>query len=146
MIVTFRSFLAPFLLLFGMNLLSAQSTESDKVLANEALRFAAMTRADTSALKHLLAEDLVYVHSNAMVENKAEHLAAIASRKLVYEKMERESASVRFYGKTALVNGTVKVRGILKGNTFELPLLYLAVYRKKQGRWLLVNWQSTRIP
>ncbi len=146
MIVTFRGFSLALLFLFGMNGLSAQSSQAEKVLTNESMRFAAMTRADTTALKLLLADDLVYVHSNAMVENKSEHLAAIASRKLVYEKMERESASVRFYGKTALVNGTVKVRGILKGNTFELSLLYLAVYRKTHGRWLLVNWQSTRIP
>lgn len=146
MIVTFRGFLLAILCFFCLQPLSAQSAQAQKVLENESKRFAAMTRADTATLKHLLADELVYIHSNAMVENKPEHLAAIGTRKLVYEKMERESATVRFYGKTALVNGTVKVRGILKGNTFELPLLYLAVYRKKHGTWLLVNWQSTRIP
>lgn len=146
MIVTFRGFSIALLLVFCTQSLSAQSTLADKVLENESKRFAAMTRADTATLKQLLADDLVYIHSNALIENKAEHLAAIASRKLVYEKMERTSATVRFYGKTALVNGTVKVHGILKGNTFELSLLYLAVYRKKRDAWLLVNWQSTRIP
>ncbi len=131
------------LLLFALSVLSAQSKNTLKVLDNEAQRFAAMMRADTFALRPMLADELVYLHSNALKENKSEHLAAIASKKLVYEKMDREEASVRIYGKTALVNGTVKVRGILKGNAFELRLLYLAVYRKKKGAWVLINWQST---
>jgi hypothetical protein len=104
-----------------------------------------MTRADTTTLRLLLADELIYIHSNALKENKQEHLAAIASKKLVYEKMERELATVRFYGKTALVNGIIKVRGILNKNTFEVRLQYLAVYRKKRGVWQMVNWQSTKV-
>lgn len=105
-----------------------------------------MTRADTAALRPMLAEELVYVHSNAMKETKPEHLAAIASRKLVYEKMERQEAAIRFYGKTAIVNGKLKVGGLLNGNAFELPLLYTSVYQKQRGLWRMVSWQSTRIP
>ena len=132
-----------FLLLGGLN---AQAQDSQTILASEARRFEAMTQADTARLRPMLADDLVYVHSNAMKENKAEHLSAIASRKLVYKKMERQDAAVRFYGKTALVNGTIKVQGILNNNAFEVNLIYLAVYRKKRGIWQLVNWQSTKIP
>ena len=105
-----------------------------------------MMHKDTVSLRDMLAEDLVYMHSNALTENKTEHLSAIASGRLVYEKMTREQARVRRYGKTALSNGIVNVRGLLKGNTFELRLAYTAVYRKKGGKWLLVNWQSTKLP
>ena len=125
--------------------LHAQSKNAEKVLDNETRRFDAMTRADTTTLRLLLADELVYIHSNALKENKQEHLTAIASRKLVYEKMDREVASVRFYGKTALVNGIIKVRGILNNSSFEVRLLYLAVYRKKKGVWQMVNWQSTKL-
>ncbi len=141
--VTFTRVTLGILLLFSLSVLNAQSKSTQKVLDTEAQRFAAMMRADTLALRPMLAEDLVYVHSNALKENKSEHLAAIASKKLVYEKMDREAANVRFYGKTALVNGIVKVQGKLKGNAFEVRLLYLAVYRKKKGAWVLINWQST---
>jgi len=143
--VTPKSFSLGILLFFVLSTLNAQTSKAQKVLAVEALRFEAMTRADTAALRPMLAEELVYVHSNALQENKSEHLSAIASRKLVYEKMDREKASVRFYGKTALVNGVVVVRGILKGNPFEIRLLYLAVYRKKRDSWMLINWQSTKL-
>lgn len=134
------------LLLLACQIVCAQSISAQKVLTAESRRFEAMTRADTAGLRDMLAGELVYVHSNALTENKLEHLSAIASRKLVYEKMEREQASVRMYGKMALVNGQLKVRGILKGNAFELRLLYVAMYRKKHGNWQLVHWQSTKMP
>ncbi len=142
--VTSKSFSVGILLLFVLSALNAQTRNAQKVLAAEARRFETMIRADTGSLRHLLADELVYVHSNALKENKLEHLAAIASRKLVYEKMERQEASVRFYGKIALVNGVVNVRAILNGNAVDLRLLYLAVYRKNGGSWVLVSWQSTK--
>lgn len=103
-----------------------------------------MVRRDTILLRQLLADDLVYLHSNALQENKNEHIVAIASGKLVYEKMVREQASVRHYGRTALVNGTVVATGKFNEAPFQARLLYTAVYRKKCGKWLLANWQSTR--
>ncbi len=144
--VTSRRLLLSILLLFAICSLNAQSKKAQQVLLNETRRFEAMMRADTAALKPMLAQELVYVHSNALKENKLEHLAAIATRKLVYQKMDREVANVRFYGKTALVDGVVKVQGILNGNAFEVRLLYIAAYRKKQGIWQIVHWQSTRTP
>ena len=142
--VTSKSFSLGFLLLFVLPVLHAKSNLAENVLAIEAKRFEAMIDADTTVLQSMLAEELVYVHSNALKETKSAHLASIASRKLVYEKMEREAANVRFYGKTALVNGIVKVHGILNGNAFDVRLLYSAVYRKKGRSWVLVNWQSTK--
>lgn len=138
-------FAVSFCFIFLFYTLDAQSRKARSVLLAELSRFEAMTHADTAALKPLLADDLWYVHSNALTETKKVHLNAIASRKLVYEKMERESASVRTYGKTALVNGKLLVRGKLNGNPFELRLFYSAVYRKKHRFWQLVNWQSTKV-
>lgn len=138
-------FFVSFCFIFLVYKLDAQSRKAMSVLSAEMNRFEAMTLADTTALNSMLADDLWYVHSNALTETKQAHLSAIASRKLVYEKMERESASVRTYGKTALVNGKLAVRGKLNGNPFELRLFYSAVYRKKHHIWKLVNWQSTKV-
>jgi len=124
---------------------NAQSKTDRNVLDTELRRFDAMTRSDTATLRDLLADDLFYLHSNALHENKAAHLDAIASGRIVYEKMTREEASVRCYGRTALVNGIVRVSGKLNQNSFEVRLAYSAVYRKKCGKWRLANWQSTRL-
>jgi hypothetical protein len=116
------------------------------VLDFELLRFNAMMRADTHALRAMLSEDMTYVHSNALLENKEEHLRAIGEQKLIYKSMKREDARVRHYGKAALVNGTVAVEGKINANDFAVRLLYTAVYRRHGKSWQLVNWQSTRIP
>jgi hypothetical protein len=124
----------------------AQSGSAQKILDTEQRRFEAMTLKDTSLLDRLLDDRLVYIHSNALTEDKSAHISAISSGYLVYEKMMREQASVRRYGKTALTTGMVRVKGMLNQNPFELRLAYSAVYRKKRGTWKLVNWQSTRVP
>jgi ketosteroid isomerase-like protein len=141
-----RSYLIFCFSLCASSVFFAQNARERAVLDTELRRFEAMMRADTSALSPLLAGDLLYVHSNAMKENKTGHLQAIAARTLIYSNMERRDASIRLYGKTALINGTAGVKGILKGNPFEINLLYTALYRKNKGVWQLVNWQSTRIP
>jgi len=123
----------------------AQSGHNQKILDVEQRRFEAMIRKDTAALRNMLTNDLVYLHSNALQEDKAEHIGAIVSGRLVYQKMTREQTNVRRYGRTALVNGIVQVSGILNGTPFDVRLAYSAVYRKKGGRWRLANWQSTRM-
>ena len=124
----------------------AQSKTDRQILAVEQQRFGMMVRHDTVALRSLLADDLVYMHSNALVENKSAHLSAIGTGRLVYESMLRETAQVRRYGRVALSNGVVRVKGIITGTPFELRLAYTAVYRRRHGHWQLVNWQSTKLP
>lgn len=135
-----------FLLLIASPFFGLSQSSSSHVLADENRRFDAMTRSDTAALRGLLHDDLVYIHSNALIENKAQHLTAIAAGRLVYQKMTPENVKVRRYGKTALTNGTVQVKGLLNGTPFELHLTYTAIYRKKRGHWQLLSWQSTRVP
>ncbi len=123
---------------------AAQSKTEQEILDTELRRFEAMERRDTALLRDLLADDLYYLHSNALHEDKAAHISAIASGRLIYKKMSRERAVVRRYGRTALVNGIVRVSGMLNQASFDIRLVYTAVYRKKCGKWRLANWQSTR--
>ena len=132
---------------FQIGLLSwAQSARENEILQTESARFQAMMRADTHALRPMLADDLIYIHSNALKENKQGHLQTIGSGKIVYQSMERENASIRMYGKMAVNCGAIKVKGINSGNPFDLKMLYTAIYKKNRGRWQLHHWQSTRIP
>lgn len=140
-----RLFLLCLVAFFPSLPLSAQSKSERLVLDTELRRFDAMMARDTNILKHFLSEDLLYLHSNAMQENKQQHLIAIATGRMVYQKMARESVRVRRYGKTALTNGTLLVSGIVNGNPFDIKLLYTAVYRKQKKTWRMANWQSTRV-
>lgn len=55
-------------------------TESD-VLAADDRRFEAMRKEDWAVLDACLADDLVYVHSTARVESKAEHTGNLKAGK-----------------------------------------------------------------
>ncbi len=139
-----------FLLFICLNLTPTvtlgQTLAKKSVLDTEEQRFAAMTRRDTVFLKNYLADDLVYIHSNSLTETKTAHILAISSGSIIYRTMDRAfETQVRHYGKWAITNGMVDVTGILNDNPFEVRLCYSAIYRKKKGKWLLTNWQSTRI-
>ena len=111
----------------------------------ELQRFEAMIHQDTVLLKKLLADDLVYVHSNAHLENKAQHLEAVGTGIILYQSIERVSVQTRQYGKVAINNGVAHVKGVFKTTPFDVQFRYTAIYRKKKKIWQLCNWQSTRI-
>ncbi len=123
----------------------SQSSQNHAVLQDEERRFAAMMRRDTVELSKWLSDDLVYRHSNGLLEDKRSHMKAIAAGALHYERIERDSAYVQRFGRLALVNGVVRVSGRLEQRPFAVRLAYLAAYRKSRGRWQLLRWQSTRL-
>jgi ketosteroid isomerase-like protein len=130
------------LLLF---LLPALTQAQNPIANTEQQRFEAMIHRDTNSLKTLLADDLVYIHSNAYLENKAQHLEAIATGSIQYQSIERTSLQTRQYGNMAINNGVAHVKGIFKTTPFDVQFRYTAVYRKKKKIWQLCNWQSTRM-
>jgi hypothetical protein len=54
---------------------SAMGTVEQQVLQAETDRFAAMVKVDEPALKKLLSDDLTYIHSSGLFQNKAQFIA-----------------------------------------------------------------------
>jgi len=130
------------LLLINLTL-NAQGTPEQ----SEKLRFEAQLARDTIMLQKLLSEDLVYVHSNALLENKSDFMRSVAGGGIEYLELRKLSGDpVRRWGRTAGVNGVVAVRGNFRQAPFEVELRYTSLYRRQGGIWKLVSWQSTRIP
>jgi ketosteroid isomerase-like protein len=123
----------------------AQSKKQLALQAIELQRFEAMTTKDTALLRQMLSEDLTYLHSNGMLENKEEHIANIGAGKLVYRTMEPSEMRVRIHGKSAIVNGILHVTGNLGEKAFDLRLRYTDVYFKRKGTWQLAAWQSLKL-
>ena len=123
-----------------------QGDPVDTLRQTESRRFAAMVRADTAALRPMLDEGLSYTHSNAMVETKESHLAAIGSRRTVYRALVPVSLSYRLVGELAIGTGIVSAQGSLEGTAFDVTLRVTTVHARGEGTWRLLAWQSTRIP
>ena len=110
----------------------------------ELARFDAQVRRDTVALDSLLSDDLVYTHSNALIESKAHFLETIATDRIRYDSMAPVEMKHRVFGETAVGNGRVHVRVQMNGQTIPVDLLFTTVHVRRDGRWQLVAWQSTR--
>lgn len=110
------------------------------------LRLSSSASADVATLRTLLADDLSYCHSNAYCESGASLLRRIASGELRYLKLESRELQPEQVGNVVLVHGKVDMQAQNGAQTLAASLSYLAVYERRDGRWQLRAYQSTRIP
>lgn len=124
--------------------LAGQDDPAGQVRAAELARFAAQVSRDTAALRSLLGDDLVYIHSNALVEDKAHFIETVATGRIVYDSVAPGEMRHRVFGDAAVGNGRVRVRVRMNGQSIGVDLLFTTVHVRRNGRWQLVAWQSTR--
>jgi ketosteroid isomerase-like protein len=125
--------------------LAACKTTRVSVRDVEAMRFHAMVQNDLKSLAALLAENLVYMHTDGVVESKSEFLARLRSGSLRYRSIAPTDVRVRTFGSTAIITGRSQMAVTNGGSEREFEILYTAVYVVVGDRWQLVSWQSTRI-
>jgi len=116
------------------------------VRAAELARFDAQVKRDTAALGRLLADELRYVHSSALIETKRHFIETVATGRIVYDSLVPVEMHHRIYGQTAVGAGEVRVQVEMDGKTLRVNLLFTTVHVRQHGRWQLVAWQSTRVP
>jgi ketosteroid isomerase-like protein len=121
------------------------TTVEAEVLRADDQRFDAMRRQDWAGLEAALADDLVYVHSTARVESKAEHIANLRAGKPSYRGIAPRDRTARVRGEVAVVNGTSDMHVENAGKENRFTVRYLAVYALAGGRWRMIAWQSTRL-
>lgn len=125
------------LLLAAVFTLSAASIE-ETIKANLDKFDAAAKAGDAAALNAMFADDLIFGHSSAKFENKAEAVAALVKNKPTYTHRD---VKVRTYGNnTALVNMKMHV----EPQGFDIDVLQ--VWIKSGKDWKMVSRQSTRLP
>jgi ketosteroid isomerase-like protein len=109
-------------------------------------RWAAQIAEDTATLGELLADDLTYTHSNALVDTKATYLDNIVNRVFDYRSEKRTDTQILISGDAALVTGRVQFVVVAGGRTVDLDARYTAVWLRRDGTWRFYCWQSTSIP
>jgi ketosteroid isomerase-like protein len=123
----------------------AMSAAERAIRAADSMRFAAMTRTDFTALDTLLGDDLSYTHNDGSRQGKAGLLNDLRSGELSYLALQPDSVVVRTYGTAAVVDGRVLIRARSGTQQGSFTARFLEVYAKRDGRWELVAWQSTRL-
>lgn len=125
---------------------AATDAAAMELSAAEHARFAAMTSGDLDALAAILGDDLVYSHSNGRTDDKTSYLQPLRSGATKYESIEPSEVKIRVFGDIGVLNGRAAFRVRNGEQRQAFNLVFTEVYQRRDGRWLLVSWQSTRLP
>ena len=119
---------------------------ADAVQAAEDARYAAQTGDDFAAMEKLFAADLVYIHSSAVVDNKASYIDSMSSGNVKYRVMKRSDVTVRTYGCVALITGMGNFDVTVKGQEISVELRFHSIWAKRDNGLQFISWEATRIP
>lgn len=112
----------------------------------DAKRAAFILARDFAGLAPLIAEDLRYVHSSAVLENKQQYMDKLTSGHYAYRSMNIIQREMRVIGDVVLVNGDVRIEVAVNGTPKVVMSRYLQVWAKRSAGWQMVSWQSVPIP
>ncbi len=120
----------------------AKDPAADAVMADSSRWRAAVIKQDKAALQRLLADDMLYSHSNGSTQTKAEYIEAVTKPPARYESFTDSETNIKVYGKTAVLAGFVDVK--LVGRE-PYRVRTLEVYVLHHGVWQMTAHQSARI-
>src|SRR6185437_15596184 len=125
----------------------AQSTARQKLLAMEKMRFDALTSRDTTTLSRLLADDLIFMHTNGVIENKSSLLKSIATGSLIYLFILPETSTATVDGNIGWVYGKANIRFKVASinMTIDQYISFINFYRYFRNQWLLVACQNAKV-
>lgn len=139
------------LLLGAMSAAPAFAGECESINAGEAqqaedARYAAQMNDDVAAMEKLFAEDLVYIHSSSVVDNKRTYIESMTSGNVKYKVMRRSDVTVRTFGCIAMITGLGNFDVNVKGKDLNVELRFTSTWIKRDGAPRFVSWQATRTP
>jgi hypothetical protein len=124
-------------------------SDSTAVIAVEHARTAALVSGDLAALDGIVADDVTYTHASGKRDTKASYFEALRSGTLKYDSWQPVEMNARVLGDTAVLNGVYDIQAYdkrVQTDLMTVHVIFLAVYARRNGRWQLVAWQTTKIP
>jgi len=116
-----------------------------EIEALDAKRSQAILSCDYNALEPLMGEDLRYIHSSAVQEDKKQYLAKLASGHYIYRALDVIEREFRVMGDVVLVNGDLRIEVEVAGTNKVVMSRYLQVWAKRALGWQMVSWSSVPI-
>lgn len=109
---------------------------------------AAVPRGDKQVFDDFFADDVIYTRSTGVTVNKAEIIRNIDVRAAnePATTFEADNITVHPYGNMAVVNFRLVIHGQNKGQTETTYNRNTGTFLKRNGKWQVVAWQSTKSP
>jgi ketosteroid isomerase-like protein len=105
----------------------------------------AVYRRDVALIESMLADEFMATYDDGSRGDKARELALVAEFNQQVESATQDEFTVKVYGDAAVVWFTLRLVGTKQGQRTELTLRYTDVWVMRDGRWLCVSTQSTRV-
>ena len=132
-------------LLRGSSALADSADEAAVTQSVEALRKAIFGQEKTQ-LEALCAEQLSYGHSDGRVENKAQFINGVMTRKAILKSLTLSDHTIAIVGTDAIVRHTWASESETDGKLTSTKIGVLQVWQKQDGAWKLLARQSVRPP
>ena len=124
----------------------APNTITQAVLQGEDARRQALVANDVDALRTLLADDLVYVHSTGGRDTRDSYIAKLQGGALRYLEVAFTDLQVSPRPQAAVVTGRMSAVILKDGERKSVSSLFMTVWMPNaQGRWQLRAHQGTPV-
>lgn len=106
----------------------------------------AYQKSDPTFLKNVLAEDYVVIEPDGGKTTKAEDIKSVTDKKFVLKSAAMSDFKCRMMGEnSACVTMLLKLTGTAEGEEFSGDYRALDVFEKKDGKWIAVASQITKV-
>ncbi|MGD9802663.1 MAG: nuclear transport factor 2 family protein [Hyphomicrobiaceae bacterium] len=109
-------------------------------------RMDAMAAKDVAFLNGVLADDLIYTHSSARLDTKASLVGNMESGSTVYQSVVPSDVKAQDLGEAVVLTGVARIKVHSGGKPMDFGVRFTDVYAKRNGKWQMVVWQSTKLP
>ena len=117
----------------------AQSPRHDLLKSLDKQRFTAQIQKDSLTLSRLLGNDLLYTHSSGIVETKQEFIHSLVTGRWIYQAIDTDNVTVRFYGPVAILTGRARVTLLINGQSTPPNKVAVVSFLLILTRWLNEN-------
>jgi hypothetical protein len=120
---------------------------SDLARELENKRWQLLLRGDAEALTDLVSDDLQFVHSSGLKDDKKQYLDSIRTGAVIYRSADTRIETVVPLGDESFIaSGALKMTANVRGTERNLHSLFMVVWRREQETWRFVAHQTTSVP
>jgi hypothetical protein len=127
---------------------SAQAQSADETAVKKAVEElrTAWIKQDKAKLESLTATELSYSHSDARLQNKAEFIDGVMTRKATVKSLEWPEMTVQIVGVNGIVRHLWVSESELDGKVTNTKIGVMQVWQKQDGGWRLLARASWKLP
>jgi Domain of unknown function (DUF4440) len=126
--------------------MASEISDIDALCAEEARRCELLVSGASDVLERMLAGDLVHIHLNGQVDDKAGYMAGVRE-KYRFADVRRGPLNVRVWGDTAVMIGPLSQRITVRetGKEIEVGAITTQTWQRSNDRWLLTTCHNAPV-